>query len=90
MDAEITQIVQHHAQITEDPQRTHAEQHRHDLDVMHQKQGLQPRTGYLGREPLSRIHRLAVLTSGGDAPGMNAAIKAVVDAADLQRVPYPT
>lgn len=86
MDAEITQIVQHHAQITEDPQRTHAEQHRHDLDVMHQKQGLQPRTGYLSREPLSRIHRLAVLTSGGDAPGMNAAIKAVVDAADLQHI----
>ena len=25
-----------------------------------------------------KVHKIAVLTSGGDAPGMNAAIRAVV------------
>ncbi len=30
---------------------------------------------------MSKIQRIGVLTSGGDAPGMNAAIRAVVRAA---------
>ena len=35
---------------------------------------------------VSSIQRLAVLTSGGDAPGMNAAIRAVVRAAAAQGI----
>ena len=29
-------------------------------------------------KPTKEIHRIAVFSSGGDAPGMNAAIRAVV------------
>ncbi len=35
---------------------------------------------------MSKINRLAVLTSGGDAPGMNAAIRAVVRAASMHGI----
>lgn len=35
--------------------------------------------------PQSEIHRIGVLTSGGDAPGMNAAVRAVVRAATSHR-----
>ncbi len=35
---------------------------------------------------MSDVKRIAVLTSGGDSPGMNAAVRAVVRAADAARV----
>ena len=33
-----------------------------------------------------RVRRIGVLTSGGDAPGMNPAVRAVVRAADAARI----
>jgi 6-phosphofructokinase 1 len=86
MDTDITQFAQHNEPKNDKQQPTEPAINSHDLDVMPHKQGLQPRTRYLSSEHHPRIHRLAVLTSGGDAPGMNAAIKAVVDAADLQHI----
>ena len=35
---------------------------------------------------MSQLHKIGVLTSGGDAPGMNAAIRAVVRAATLRNI----
>ena len=34
----------------------------------------------IAKEVLSMVRRIAVLTSGGDAPGMNAAVRAVIRA----------
>ena len=36
---------------------------------------------WIGGFSMSKVHCIGVLTSGGDAPGMNAAIRAVVRAA---------
>src|SRR6202161_2795080 len=36
--------------------------------------------------PHKRVHRIAILTAGGDAPGLNAAIRAVVRSAAVARV----
>ena len=35
-------------------------------------------------QPTSTIERIAILTSGGDAPGMNAAVRAATRAAIAQ------
>src|SRR5271166_6409236 len=45
-----------------------------DNSKQEQPQNSQPQTN---RRPLAHPRRIAVLTSGGDAPGMNAAIRAV-------------
>ena len=35
---------------------------------------------------LSKISKIGILTSGGDAPGMNAAIRSLVRSADFNNV----
>jgi 6-phosphofructokinase 1 len=37
----------------------------------------------------NKVNRIAVLTSGGDAPGMNAAIRAVVRRAHYHGIECP-